>query len=161
MPLTQGDACANDAYDRYLPLMAKTERTPEINRAIREIMAEKGLRQVDLTERLPDKSASIIQRWVTGGKDGLGGHGPSLTELPRLEKAMGVDRGEILRRAGYVRDSRTVIEQLRTWESLDINDRELAVEFVLRLVESAKTQRFKASTDAPSKRGGKSIPDAM
>lgn len=148
--------------------MAKTERTPEINRAIREIMAEKGLKQVDLTNRYadltnrpPEKLASIIQRWVTGGKDGLGGHGPAITELPRLEKIMNVERGEILRRAGYVRDSRTPIEQLRTWEALDINDRELAVEFVLRLVESAKTQRFKASTDAPSKRGGKSIPDAM
>lgn len=138
--------------------MAKTKKTPEVNRAIKEICTEKRVIPAVLAQRL-DINPTKALRWIESGKSG-GGHGPSLAEIPEIERALGVERGEILRRAGYIREAQTTVDRIRTEPLLDVQDRELAVEFVLRLMESAKAKRFKAESGEPAK-DGDSIPDAM
>ena len=139
--------------------MAKTKKTPEVNRALKEICTEKRITPAELARRM-DINPTKALRWITSGKDG-GGHGPSLAEIPEIEDAIGVPRGEILRRTGkYIRDRQTLADHIRTEVLLDPEDRELAVEFILRLIESAKAKRFKAASEVPAK-DGDSIPDAM
>ena len=85
----------------------------------REVRLEVGLRQSDVAELLgwgANGQAMVSYREKAPEQEGA--IAPRVEELVRFEDAVGLQRGTVLRRAGYVVDAGDPLEQVEGWTFL-------------------------------------------
>jgi transcriptional regulator with XRE-family HTH domain len=120
-----------------------SELIPEIHAAIKAILEERGMSQSELA-RAMDVSQKTVSVWVNG-PTAEGAGGPTLAKLPLIEEAMGVWKGEILRRAGsyWFFQPFTVADVIRAAanELPDEEARERAANYWLLELEKARSPK--------------------
>lgn len=76
-----------------------SEGKPAICRAISDAIDQAGITEQELADRLRVRQSSVW-KWRTKRE-------PRLDRIVAIEDALGLGRGELLRRAGYVKDRPT------------------------------------------------------
>lgn len=121
--------------------------TPQLNAALREILAEKGInniRQFCVMLGLdPVKDYSTVSRWVKGpeSEDSKRGVGPSLAVLPFIEDALNVGRGEILTRAKFNARRMSLVDEVSHSDEIADPLRTPVIAVVLSAVEETRKLR--------------------
>lgn len=96
-----------------------SQRTRDLAAAIRNVYRGR-LTQMELADRL-GVAQNTVSRWSTGEVE------PSLDQIAAIEKACGVERGFILRAAGYVDESHSPDALIARDARLEPSKRELLV----------------------------------
>lgn len=106
-----------------------------IGEVLREVREEHGLSQRRCAELLGVSTSAMSDR-----ETGVARVQPE--DLVRLEDALGVVRGEVLRRAGYVRDPAGPLEVIDSWTWLGAPWRAA----IRRLVEPELPDRYRSGS---------------
>jgi hypothetical protein len=138
----------------------------DINWAINSICVEKGIGPKEFSILMgedPETFYSTAYRWMKGGMNEKKQRrvGPAIEVIPEIEDALGVYRGEILTRAGFITRRMSLADEIRMSGDLLDEDRQPLVDALLTAMERAKAERFKASERDRSKKSGDNTSQAI